>query len=61
MVDLYRDIEWDEFLDDIEFDYFEFTKQLQSSCREFQEKSAFKDQNIKKPEIDTTYSNYVLG
>lgn len=63
MVDLYRDIDWDEYLEDpeLDVDFFDFMKDIQATCRNLQSSDELRDQNVKKPEVDTTYSNFLLG
>lgn len=60
MVDLYKDIDWDSYLENVDFDFFEFTKELRSQCDKFQKSDEFKRADIKKPQLNTSFSNFLL-
>ena len=61
MVDLYKDVDWDALIETTELDVFELTREIKVVSQEFERTNEFKELNLKKPEIDQTYSNYVLG
>lgn len=60
MVDLYKDIDWSDYLDKTEVDSMEFLKELRSQCREFESTKEFKDAEIKKPTLNNSFSNFIL-
>lgn len=60
MVDLYKDIDWDEYIESVDYDMFEFTKELKSQCASYQNTDDFKKADVKKPELNTSFSNFLL-
>lgn len=60
MADLYKDIDWTDYLEKTDIDSFEFMKELRSQCRDFESTKEFRDAEIKKPVLNTAFSNFIL-
>jgi len=64
MVDLYKDIDWNDYfenLDDETYDHFEMQREIRKICGEYLTTKDFQNQYIRKPVLDQTFPNFVIG
>ena len=60
MVDLFKDIIWDDLLEDDVEDYGTLLRQIRTDSQAFQQSNEFLNEEIKKPKVNDTFENFLM-